>query len=326
MTTVRIVDVAAKAGVSETTASHVLRGYRGSKIKQETWDHVLRVANELGYRPNAIARSLKIKRTNAIGLFTGYTYYGLRDPFLAEVFTGMLKACGDLHYDFLVHGDIAESSASEIRLKLNDGRICGLVVHGEPGNPVIAELSRSHLPAVAIADRHPQLPSVVADDVDGMRLIVDYLWERGHRTVAYLTSPHKLASIEARSETIVRLFDERGGKCRVIPFPDDPDSGIPAILTGPNRPTALCCWNDYFAYYAIRICDSLGIKMPDDVAIVGFDGLIDHLLPARNLVTVAVPWQDVAAEAVRIIVRQLDGVQPPPITTFPVTLVAGDTA
>lgn len=324
--TVRIVDVAAKAGVSETTASHVLRGYRGSKIKQETWDRVLQVAGELGYRPNAIARSLKIKRTNTIGLYTGYSYHGLRDLFLADVYTGMLRACADLRYDFLVHGDIDGSTPAEIRLKLSDGKVSGLVVHADPSNPVMTELARSSLPAVAIADRHPQIPSIVADDHEGIRLLAEYLWERGHQRIAYLSSPNKLASIEARSNALAEIYHERSGRCEIMPFPSDPERAIPELLRTSERPTALCCWNDYFAYYLIRVCDGLGISIPGDIAIAGFDGLLDILLPARKLVTVAVPWQEMAEEAVHMIVRQLDGTPPPPLTTYPVKLIPGDTA
>jgi len=323
----RIRDVAERAGVSVTTASHVLRGYTGSKIKQETWDRVMVIARELDYRPNAIARSLKIQRTNMIGLYTGYGYHSLHDPFLAEVYTGIQRACADLRYDFMVHGDIEGSTPNEIRMKLSDGKASGLVVHAKPGDAVVAELARGTLPAVAIADRQPLLPSVIAADAEGMALLVDYLWERGHRHIAYLSSHVALASIEARSQTVVKLLRERGGRCTVMKFPKDPEADVwNAMLKDPDRPTALCCWNDYYAYRAIRTCLEAGIRVPEDFAIVGFDGLLDTLLPARNLVTIAVPWQDMAAEAVHMIVRQLDGIAPPPVTTFPVTLVPGDTA
>lgn len=323
----RIRDVAAKAGVSVTTASHVLRGYTGSKIKKETWDRVMEVASELGYRPNAVARSLKNQRMTAVGLYTGYGSHNLRDPFLAEVYTGIQRACSELHYDFLVHGDIEGKTAGEIRLKLSDGKVAGLVVHAQPNDPVVAELSRGALPAIAIADAQPLIPSVVADDSDGMRMVVDYLWERGHRHIAYLSSHVYLASIEARSATIARLVQERGGRCSVLPFPQGrPQDVFHEWLSQPDRPTALCCWNDYHAYWALRSCLNTGLRVPEDYAIVGFDGLLDVLLPIRNLVTVAVPWQKMAAEAVYMIVNQIKGCPPPRLTVSPVSLVEGDTA
>jgi LacI family transcriptional regulator len=323
----RLIDIAEKAGVSLTTASHVMRGYTKSKIKRETWDHVLKVADELGYRPNAIARSLKIQRINTIGLYTGYGYHSLRDPFLAEVYTGIQRVCSDLHYDFLVHVDIEGKEPSEIRLRLNDGKVAGLIVHAQSGDAVVAELARIRMPAVAIADRQSVLPSVIADDADGMRQLADYLWSRGHRHIAYLTSHLKLASIEARSETITQLMAERGGRCTVLPFPQlHPAEFLAQLMESEDRPTALCCWNDYYAYQMVRVGMDLGLRIPEEIAVVGFDGLLDTLLPARKLVTVGVPWEDMAAEASKMLLRLLDGETLPLVTTFPVTLIAGDTA
>src|SRR5579862_8080804 len=175
----RLRDVADAAGVSITTAAHVLRGYTKSRIKQETCDRVIAIAAELGYRPNAIARSLKTQLVKAIGMYTGYGYHSLRDPFLAEVYTGIQLACAELRYDFVVHGDIEGKQPNEIKLRLGDGKVSGIVVHAPPSDPVVATLAEGDLPGVAIADRQSTMPSVVADDVQGMNLLVDYLWQRG---------------------------------------------------------------------------------------------------------------------------------------------------
>jgi LacI family transcriptional regulator len=323
----RLRDIAEKAGVSITTAAHVMRGYTESRIKPETRDRVIRVAAELGYRPNAIARSLKTQQPHAIGIYTGYGYHSLRDPFLADVYTGIQLACRELHYDFVVHGDIEGKTPGEIRLKLCDGKITGLVVHAPPDDPVVACLAGGELPAVAIADRQPAMPSLVADDEQGMRLLLDYLWERGHRRIMYLTSHVPLASIEARSQTLARQLTERGGEFSMLPFDrEQPLETLRHLLALPDRPTAVCCWNDYYAYVLIATCLEAGVRIPEDLAIVGFDGLLERRLPARRLVTVAVPWEQMAAEAVRMIVKQVQGVAVPEITTFPAIMVPGDTA
>ncbi|HVX57248.1 MAG TPA: LacI family DNA-binding transcriptional regulator [Candidatus Saccharimonadales bacterium] len=323
----RLRDIAEKAGVSITTAAHVMRGYTGSRIKQETRDRVIQIATELGYRPNAIARSLKTQQPHAIGIYTGYGYHSLRDPFMAEVYTGIQFACRELHYDFIVHGDIEGKTPDEIRLKLCDGKVTGLVVHAPPDDPVVASLSGGELPAVAIADRQTAMPSLVADDEQGMRLLLDYLWERGHRRILYLTSHVPLASVDARSQTLARLLAERGTEFAIMRFDhEQPTETLQRLLTLPNRPTAVCCWNDYYAYVLIAKCLEAGVRIPDDLAIVGFDGLLERRLPARRLVTVAVPWEEMAAEAVRMIVKQVQGIVLPSVTTFPTTLIPGDTA
>jgi LacI family transcriptional regulator len=323
----RLRDVADAAGVSISTAAHVLRGYTKSRIKQETCDHVIAVAAELGYRPNAIARSLKTQQVKAIGLYTGYGYQSLRDPFLAEVYTGIRLACRELHYDFVVHGDIGGKTANEIRLKLSDGKVGGIVVHAPTDDPVVASLVDGDLPAVAIADRQPSFPSLVADDVHGIQLLVDMLWERGHRKILYGTSHVPLAAIAARSQTFVRLVSEHGGEPIVRPIPSHATERlVDEVLAMPNPPTAICCWNDYYAYALIARCLTSGVRIPEDIAIVGFDGLLDTRLPARRLVTVAVPWEHMASEAVRMLVRQIGGEELPELTVFPVSLVEGDTA
>jgi len=288
---------------------------------------VIAVAAELGYRPNAIARSLRTQQVKAMGLYSGYGYHSLRDPFLAEVYTGIRLACRDLHYDFVVHGDIEGKTANEIKLKLSDGKVGGLVLHAPPGDPVVASLDGGDLPAVAIADRQLSFPSLVADDNQGVRLLVDFLWERGHRKIVYGTSHVRLASIEARSETFVRLVSERGGEPIVRPIQShEAEKLVDEVLAMPDPPTAICCWNDYYAYLLIARCLKSGVRIPDDLAIVGFDGLLDTRLPARRLVTVAVPWEHMASEAVRMLVRQIGGEELPGLTIFPVSLVEGDTA
>jgi len=323
----RLRDIAEEAGVSVTTVAHVLRGYTKSRIKQETWDKVVKVAADMGYRPNAIARSLKNQTTNTVGLYTGYGYHSLRDPFLAEVYTGIQIACAELHYDFIIHGDIEGKTPNDIKLKLSDGKVAGLVVHAPPGDPVVACLAEDGLPAIAIADQQATMPSLVADDRQGMILLVEYLWNRGHRHIAYLTSPIPLASTEARAATLKQLVAARGGKSTIMEFPrHDPMQILMDVLALPDRPTAVCCWNDYFAYRLIKCCLEKGVRMPEDLAVVGFDGLLESRLPARELVTVSVPWERMAADAVRMIVQQIDGRPVPKITTFSVQLIPGDTA
>src|SRR5580698_11252972 len=98
--TVKLRDVALKAGVSVSTVSNVLNGYTKSGIRQETFEKVRRIAKEMGYRPNALARSLKVQRTNTIGFYTGYGYHDARDRFRAEIYTGILAACDKYNFDF----------------------------------------------------------------------------------------------------------------------------------------------------------------------------------------------------------------------------------
>lgn len=324
---IRLRDIAEQAGVSVTTVSHVLNGYTKSGIKQETWERVKQIAQELGYRPNAIARSLKNQRTHAVGFYTGYGFRDARDPFMGEIYTGIQHACDELDLDFLIHGSVTGKDGNEIKMKLADGRVDGLIVHAPASDPVVACLTDANLPAVAIADKLPNTPSVVADDRCGMQLLIDYLWERGHRRIAYLTSHVELTSIQARSETFLRVMAERGGEASVTTFPwGRAKEFLEEWRQSPDAPTAMCCWNDNSAYHLIKTCLDIGIRIPEELAIVGFDGLLVTRLPARNLVTIHVPWDRIANEAVKMVLKQTHGESVPELTVFPVSLLAGDTA
>jgi len=324
---VRLRDIAEKAGVSITTASHVLNGYTKSGIKEETRERVRRIARDMGYRPNAIARSLKNQRTNTLGFYTGYGFRDARDPFMGEVYTGIQHGCDEMGLDFLIHGNVKKSDPADISLSLNDGRVDGLVVHAPTNDPVVSYLAGGSLPAVAIADPHPSIPSIVADDVAGIALLVDYLWSKGHRNIVYLTSHIKITSIELRANAFRVLMIERGGTWSIEQFPwTDPTTFLGDFMRRKNRPTAACCWHDNSAYYLISACLETGVRVPEDLAIVGFDGLLETRLPARKLVTVQVPWETMAQETVRRLVAQVEGDTGPQLVKFPVTLTQGDTA
>lgn len=325
---VKLRDIAAAAGVSVATVSQALNGYTKTGLRQETCDRVRTLAKQMGYTPNAIARSLKMQRTHAVGFYTGYGYRDARDPFLAEMFTGIRHGCDELKLDFLIHGDLGEGDdPQEIRVRLGNGRVDGIILHAQPSDPVARCLAEGVLPAVAIADRQEDIPSVVADDVQGMRLLVDYLWEKGHRRIAFLTSEIPLASVAERAATLVGLVEARGGIADVETFPfHGAAEYLKALMVRKERYTAVCCWNDTSAYHLLGACAEVGVRVPADLAVVGFDGLLETRLPARRLVTAAVPWERMAREAVRHVVDLRDGKPVPPLSVFPVKLIDGDTA
>jgi len=325
---VKLRDIAAAAGVSVATVSQALNGYTKTGLRPETCERVRTLAKQMGYTPNAIARSLKMQRTHAVGFYTGYGYRDARDPFLGEVFTGIRRGCDDLKLDFLIHGDLGEGDdPEEIRVRLSNGRVDGLIVHTQPSDPVARCLAEGVLPAVAFADRQADLPSVVADDVQGIGLLVDHLWAKGHRRIAFLKSEIALASVDERASTLARLVEDRGGIADIEQFPfEDPIVYLQALMKRQQRYSAVCCWNDTSAYRLLGACGELGVSVPDDLAVVGFDGLLETRLPARRLVTAEVPWERMAREAVRQLVDLRDGNPVPPLSVFPVKLIDGDTA
>src|SRR5262249_18440636 len=153
--------------------------------------------------------------------------------------------------------------------ELVDGRIDGLFINTRADDPLVARLRASSLPVVALADAVPGIPSVVADDTGGMLLLLDYLWERGHRRIGYARPAVRFASVEQRFEAFRQFLEGKG-----VPDEDAPvyelefefaGSALDAIQASSNPPTAVCCWNDMAAFDLIYRCRSRGVKIPDDL-------------------------------------------------------------
>ena len=324
---VKLKDIAQKAGVSVSTASNALNGYTKSRIARETLERVNRIADEMGYRPNAIARSLKFQRTDTIAFYTGYGFCDVRDLFLGEVVTGVQHACDQLGIDLLLFGNLSKFPVPEVHRKLTSGKIDGVIIHAAPDDPVPALLADGSLPAIAIADAQPRLPSIVGDDVQGMELLVDYLWKQGHRRIAFSHPGQSFASVDVRRRAFDDAMAARGGVASTMQLPwDGTAEYLQQFLSRPDRATAVCCWHDDAAYYLLQTCIEMGVRVPDDLAVVGFDGLQEGRIPGRKLVTAAVPWRAMAVEAATNLIQIRDGQTIDPISRFPVTLVPGDTA
>jgi DNA-binding LacI/PurR family transcriptional regulator len=324
---VKLRDVAVQAGVSVSTVSNVLNGYTKSGIKKETWDRVRRVANEMGYRPNALARSLKVQRTNTIGFYTGYGAHDARDRFRAEIYTGILAACDGFDLDLHIHGNLSGKSPDEIRMRLCDGRVDGIIVHTSQDDPTVACLVESGFPAVAVADRQTRMPSVAASDEDGMRILVEYLWSRGHRRMMYLEPQGIRESILRRVSAFRETLKELGGEASVAPYPwDDAAEFLRALLGSADRPSVLCAFNDDSAYLLLRRASEAGIDVPADFAVVGYDGLLAGNAAGWDLVTAGVPWERIAFESVRLLKQVIDGDSAPLLTLFPAVMIEGNTA
>jgi LacI family transcriptional regulator len=319
-------DVAAKAGVSICAVSNVLNGYKKSRIRPETQERIWQAAKDMGYRPNAIARSLQRQRTNTIGFYTGYGYLDAHDSFLAEVIGGIQSACDVYRQDLLLHGLFRGRSTDEIYNNLADRRIDGLLLHAGNDDPLVDRLAGSSLPVVALADTVENLPSVTCDNLNGMLLLMEYIWAKGHRNILYLTADKSLLSVKSRAIAYQQFMEEHGQQVAIDEFPWPDIAGyLKQLMSSPNRPTAICCWNDNSAYALIRVCYEIGVSVPEDFAVVGFDGLLDHKLPAKQLVTARAPWQQITNEAVRLLLSQINGEEVPRLTQCPVTVIEGNT-
>ena len=326
-------DVAERAQVSKVAVSVVLHGTRtNTRVAETTRQRILQAAQDLQYTPNHLARALLRRRMNIIGLYLGDKYLDTRSLFMSEVVAGMQIGCHIHRKDLLIHGTFRGQSVADIHAEMLGGKIDGLVMFAKPDDPLAMRLAASSLPAVAIVDAVPNLPSVVADDRGGSEALAAHLAGRGHRQVLYRRGPvtqtstvrRCLAFREAAAMHGMAVVEDAS-----IIFTDGPLSRWEQdLLAGPadQRPTAVVCATDRIAYATVDYCQSLGLQVPGDISVTGFDGMVPEMQPAVQLTTIKAPWAEVARVAVDLLMERLAGREILPETVLPVELVLGRTA
>jgi DNA-binding LacI/PurR family transcriptional regulator len=325
-------DVARLAGVNRVTASVALNGSlrTGTRVSDATRLRVVAAAKELGYTPNAIALALRGQRTNIIGYFSGYEFLDAHDPFNAVILNGLQRSCHMHRQDLLIFGSYQRNSVEEVYASLVNGKIDGLVLLPTSHSPVLDQLLQSHLPIVAVANPVPNIASVTVDDLTGSRLLAEYLVQKGHQRILYRADAAEHTSTRRRLKAFLGLAPSIGLNVQVS---HGESSGQlrpeeVTILTAPPdvRPTAIVSWADSHAYVLLESLRALGIRVPDDFSIVGFDGVPLRIRPAYTLTTIRAPWEQVAATAVDLLMDLIEGGKVAQETMLPVELVAGDTA
>lgn len=328
---VTLKDVADQANVSPFTVSVVLNGSKSNtRVSAATKERILVAATELGYQPNGLARALQSRKTNILGLYFGYGQLEPHDPFHAEILTGLQKGCEATKKDLMIHYSFHQYSVGEVFSELVCGKIDGLILIASPSDPLVEKVRGSKLAVVAITDPIEGIPSVVADDHAGSVDIANHLHEKGHKVVLYRTCPGASASAARRQKAFEHRASALGIKVisgRTTDWKGGVESQEADILERREELgiTAAVCWGDPSAYALISFCKSRGIRIPSDLAVVGFNGIDPPVEPAHHLTTIRANWAFVAESAVKQLVDILDGHDTSPLTTLPVKLYVGDT-
>jgi LacI family transcriptional regulator len=322
MQRVTITDVAREAGVSVSTVSKVINGRDG--VAAATFSHVTSVIDDLGYEGSLVARSLRSHRTFVIGvLVAGF------EPFSAEVLKGVATVLEDGKYDLLAYTGARRGGGvgwerrylSRLSGTLIDGAIVvtPTVVDADAGIPVVA------------VDPHAGptgMPTVDSDNFSGGLLATRHLLALGHRRIGFLAGRPDLESARQREAGYRAALDEAGvaadpGLVRVGEYMRE-TSHAPAaeLLSLPERPTAIFAANDQSALGALDVAAQLGLSVPGDLSLVGFDDVPDASQSTPPLTTVHQPLQEMGACAVRMLLTLLaDGRLESTHVRLPVTLV-----
>ncbi|MFN3729521.1 MAG: LacI family DNA-binding transcriptional regulator [Fimbriimonadaceae bacterium] len=302
-------DVASRAGVGKVTVSYVLNGQsRLARISPETEQRVLDAAKELNYRPNALGRMLATRRTQclAVVLQRG-EYFSAGSGFTNEVMRGVCSAAVEEGFDLMLHTRTIVNPHMEADA-LSDGLVEGVLMLRDQDDSTLADLINRGLPCVQFFTRSadPRSCWVDADNFEGGRMAVQHLLQLGHTRIRMIAG--SLASVSSNER--VRGFQSamrsaglpsRDEDVLRVASPQDDIYSVREMLVGKDRATALFVWSDDVAFRMIQFARSLGLRIPDDLSIVGFDSLdaCDQCVPP--LTSVRQPIYEMASRSVRLL-------------------------
>lgn len=300
----RLRDVAARAGVSAATASRVLNGNpTGLPVSEETIMRVRQAATELQYQPNAAARALGSHQTETIALIVpvveddAHYYHRLSHLKLSEVLSGIYRVTRHHNYRLLIQMADRHFLQTQAYLRLaHSAAVDGFIWWGAPLPP---ELLSLNCPVVALNAGPPNgsHPSVLVDNRAGARMMVEHLVDLGHQHIAFIAGPDDFYDSQER----LVGYQEAMASFGLTPIVDRGDlfyeSGCLAarrLLKRTPRPTAIFAANDLMAIGVVDAARELGIVIPDQLAVVGADGL-DQLACFSPGITTIQTWMYRAA-------------------------------
>lgn len=276
--TVTIQDVAKTAGVSVSTVSRVLNGK--VDVASDTQDRIRSVIDDLGFTTNLAARSMRSYKKNLVGLIMPDIAY----PFAIEVMKGVNRAIAESEFDLLVYttGDVRKSGrayheqkyVSLLTNSISDGVIIVAPVAGE---------FNIDAPIVSIDPlaSNPNYPSVHATNYQGAMGAMDYLLGLGHKRIGYISGRAELESSNRRLKGYCESLEKAGISIdeQLIAAGDYTTetgvSGARQLLALENRPTAIFASNDQMAMGVYQVAEEMGIRIPDDLSVVGFDNITE---------------------------------------------------
>jgi LacI family transcriptional regulator len=308
---VTIRDVAARAGVSVATVSKVLNERYG--VASGTVERVREVIAELGYESSLVARSLRNQRTGVIGILVWDI-----EPYSAELLKGAARAIKGTGYELVVYaaaGRADERMGWEHRYL---SRLSGTLIDGAVMVTPTVHAAPSSTPVVAV-DPHTgseDVPTVASDNIHGARLATEHLIDLGHRRIGFLARPPRDLESGPQREQGYRNALEAAG----IPF--DPDlvravgyetatlqDAARQLLLLPDRPTAIFAANDVSAITTMDVALTLGLDVPRDLSVIGFDNVPESAMTRPPLTTIEQPLQLMGQRAIEMLVALLAGDQ-----------------
>ncbi len=304
-------EIAAKAGVSIATVSRALNN--SGPVREETRQRILQIAHEYEYVPNPIARSLSTQHTDTIGLILPE----MVDEFFMDIIRGIDEEAYRTKHYVIVSSFHTQRNIAETLLEfMSSGRVDGVIIMVPEGQIELTGTLRKSKRPVVLLNPPAGVDSYTwfkINNRQGAFAIVDHLLSHGYRRLGMLTGPHRNSDAEERAvgfREAHRLRDLEVEESLVISGDFSARSGyygFMRLMSLMEKPDAVFAANDMMAVGAYQAAKSLNLRIPQDVALVGFDDIFLSQLLTPRLTTVHVPIVELGSKAVRHLIRMING-------------------
>lgn len=303
---ITIKDVAREANVSISTVSNVLNGKRKS-FNAETHERVMNAVAQLNYHPNRNARSLVTKAARVIGFCFGANTKTLyQSSYLVEVLDGMMNVAEEAGYNVMLYTRLDDNADDRYIDSFLDQSIDGLcIIAPAPENPLPQRLASVGLPVILIGMDKPdsRIAYIDIDNEKGTNIALEHLWELGHRRIAHIGGQKIQRSAQQRYNAYKRFMADHEE-----PIPADWEhwtifnfeTGKVAahrLLCSSERPTAIFAANDHIALAVIDVAKEYGLRVPEDLSVIGFDDIREAELAQPSITTIRQPIRDIGVQA-----------------------------
>jgi LacI family transcriptional regulator len=306
----KIKDVAKLAGVSPACVSLALN--EKPYVSKEAKQRIYKAVRELGYRPNIVARSLRKKSTGIIGLVLS----DIANPFFPEIARGVEERAREFGFNVILCNTDADPFQEKKSIEILLSRqIDGLIITSAHSTANLNEYLRENCPIVLV-NRDPfpgRFDFVGIDNISSARMAVNHLIKLGHQRIAFIEGEPESPASFGRYEGYKKALQEAGFslqenyvKMGYLKYEGGYRAMI-SFLKEPSPPTAVFCANDMMALGAIDACKEKGVKVPQNIAVVGFDDMWIASLKTVQLTTVRQPRYQMGAKAVDFMIERIQG-------------------
>ena len=334
---ISLTEVALRANVSPGTASHVLNGNHKARIAPATQERVRRAAQELGYRPNMLARSLLGKKTKILGLMAN----NLDNPFFVSVARAAWQRSREIGYEMLLDAQFSSLMTFRDRPRPGAWPVDGMLLWSENVQDVEFLIGREALglPVVYLGlASEADCDAVTFDFGTGMRRIMEHVTQKGYQRPVLIAPGPREADVSlpgSRAQAFHEYCCRHDLPGTVIQLAQGPSSAEAALQGGldlaiqqaAERPDVAVCYNDLTAIGIYNGLRRGGLRVPQDIAVTGFDGLIEGQCLDLPLTTAAIPISSACGAAIEMLVHRIehDPTDPPNRISLPIRLMAGGT-